>query len=66
MDASNVSVLATISKHDMAGIAAVIIGVLLVVFSIFKIVAKTAGAVIFLGIGALAIIVAVLMFSRAL
>ncbi len=65
MDISNVSIVATISKHDMAGIAAVIVGVLFVVFSIFKIMAKTAGAVIFLGIGALVIIVAVLMFSRA-
>lgn len=66
MDVHGVSLLATISKHDMAGIAGVIVGVLLIFFSIFKIVAKAAGAMIFLGVGALAIIIAILMFSRSI
>ena len=66
MDINNVSLLATISKHDMAGIAGAVIGALLIVFSIFKIMAKAAGAIIFLGAGLIIIIGAILMFSRTL
>ncbi len=50
----------------MAGIAGAVIGALLVVFSIFKIMAKAAGAIIFLGAGLIIIIGAILMFSRTL
>jgi hypothetical protein len=66
MDIHGAAVLATISKHDIAGIVGVIVGILLIVFSVFKIIAKAAGAMIFLGVGAAAILVAILMFSRSI
>jgi hypothetical protein len=64
--AASQAVLATISKHQVAGIVAVVAAVLLLVFGGFRIASRAAGAALLPALGVLAAIVAVLMFTRAI
>lgn len=55
-------VLATISKHDIAGIVAILIGVAVVGLGIMRAVARTA----LLAVGAIVVIVGILLVSRTI
>jgi hypothetical protein len=57
--------LASISKHDIGGIVFLVIAVALIAWGIVRIVAKAAGAVLFTVLGVVAIVVAILLFTRA-
>jgi uncharacterized membrane protein len=59
------ALLATVSKHDIAGVVAAIVALVLLVFGFARIAAKAAGAVLWPVLGVLAAVVAVLMFTRA-
>jgi hypothetical protein len=60
------ALLASISKHTIGGIVFVVIAIALIAWGIVKIVAKAAGAVLWTVLGVLAIIIAVLLFTRAI
>ncbi|MGC8627027.1 MAG: hypothetical protein ACP5VR_05610 [Acidimicrobiales bacterium] len=63
--AASQAVLAAISKHQIAGIVAVVAAVLLFIAGGFKVASRAAGAALLPALGVLAVIVAVLMFTRA-
>jgi len=58
--------LATVSKHDIAGIVAIIAGVALLGFAAVRVTAKLAGAALFAALGAIAVLIGILMFARAI
>ena len=55
-------VLATLSKHDVAGIVAILIGIVVVVLGIMRRVAKLA----LLATGAAVVVLGILLVSRAI
>jgi uncharacterized membrane protein len=59
------ALVASISKHTIGGIVFVVIAVALIAFGAVKIVARAAGAVLWPLLGVLAVIIAVLLFTRA-
>lgn len=59
------ALLASISKHTIGGIIFVVIAIALIAFGVVKIAAKAAGAVLWPLLGILAVIIAVLLFTRA-
>jgi hypothetical protein len=59
------ALLASISKHDIGGIVFVVIAVALLVWGVIRIMAKAAGAVLWTLLGVVALIIAVLLFTRA-
>jgi len=58
--------LASITKHQEAGIVAIVVAIVLFVLGGIRIAAKAAGAVLFPILGVLAAILAVLLFTRAI
>jgi len=61
----DLALLASVSKHTIGGIVFVVIAIALIAFGVFRLVAKAAGAVVFTLLGVVAIICAVLLFTRA-
>jgi hypothetical protein len=59
------ALVASISKHTIGGIVFVVIAVALIAWGVVKIAAKAAGAVLWPLLGVLALIIAVLLFVRA-
>jgi hypothetical protein len=59
------ALLASISKHTIGGIVFVVIAIALIAWGVVKIAAKAAGAVLWPLLGLVAIIVAILLFTRA-
>jgi hypothetical protein len=59
------ALLASISKHTIGGIIFLVIAVALIAWGVVKITAKAAGAVLWPLLGVVAIIVAVLLLTRA-
>jgi hypothetical protein len=57
--------LASISKHDIGGIVFAVIAVALIAWGVVRIAAKAAGAVLFTILGVVAVVVAILLFTRA-
>lgn len=58
--------LATMSKHDIAGLVVVVAAVLFFLRASFKLLRKAAGALVFLLVGLAAVVVAVLLFARVI
>jgi uncharacterized membrane protein len=61
----NALLLASISKHTIGGIVFVVIAVALLAWGAVKSAAKAAGAVLWPLLGVIAIIIAILLFTRA-
>jgi hypothetical protein len=55
-----------ISKHDIGGIVFVVIAVALIAWGVIRIAAKAAGAVLFTILGVVAVVIAILLFTRAI
>lgn len=60
------ALLAAVSKHDIAGIVAVIAGIALLGFAATRVAAKVAGAGLIAAVGAVAVLIGILMFARAI
>jgi hypothetical protein len=54
------------SKHDLAGVVAVVVGVAIVVFGAIRVMARVAGAIILPVIGLVILIIGILFFTRTL
>jgi uncharacterized membrane protein len=59
------ALLASISKHTIGGIIFLVIAVALIAWGVVKIAAKAAGAVLWPLLGVVAVIIAILLFTRA-
>jgi hypothetical protein len=62
----DVAQLAAISKHTIGGVVFILIAIALIAWGVVKIAAKAAGAVLWPLLGTLAIIIAILLFTRAI
>ncbi len=58
--------LAKISKHDIGGIVGVIVGLAFLAFAAMRFTAKLAGTAVFAAVGGVALLVGILLFSRAI
>jgi len=58
-------VLAKISKHDIGGIVAVVVGLAIVGFGVMRVMARVAGAAVIPVIGVVVIVIGILLFARA-
>jgi hypothetical protein len=56
----------SLSKHDIAGIIVAVVAVALVLVGVVKMMAKAAIAMALLAVGAIGVVVAILLFTRAL
>jgi hypothetical protein len=65
MHPAELAPLVAISKHDIGGIVFVVIAVALIAFGVVRIAAKAAGAVLFTILGVVAVVIAILLFTRA-
>jgi len=62
-----VTVLATVDKHDLAGVIALAVALALLLYAGIKVAAKAAKiAMFFLLVAVVAVVVAVLLFTRAI
>jgi uncharacterized membrane protein len=64
--AAELAPLASISKHDIGGIVFAVIAVALIAWGVIRIMAKAAGAVVFTILGVIAVVIAILLFTRAI
>ncbi len=60
------AVIATMSKHDKAGIAAIVVGAILVLFGAVRVAGRAARATLLPIIGVVIIIFGILFFTRTL
>ena len=59
------ALIATVNKHHVGGIIAVIVGVALLGFAATRVAARAAGAALFVGAGAVVVLIGILLFTRA-
>jgi hypothetical protein len=60
------AVLAGMSKHDDAGIAAIVVGAILVAFGALRVAGRAARAMLIPIVGIVVIVIGVLFFTRAI
>ncbi|MCU1492908.1 MAG: hypothetical protein JWO62_672 [Acidimicrobiaceae bacterium] len=63
---TSAAVLAGMSKHDDAGIAAIVVGIVLVALGALRVAGRTAQAMLIPVAGVVVIIIGILFFTRAL
>jgi hypothetical protein len=65
-DLQPAAMLATVSKHAIAGIVAIVAGVIVVGFGVVKLAAKTAMAFLLPLVGVVVIVIGILFVTRAI
>ena len=65
-DLQSAVIVGTVSKHDVGGIIAIVVGVLIVVLGFAKVAAKTAMAFLFPLAGIVVVVLGILLLTRAI
>jgi len=65
-DLQPAALLATVSKHDIGGILAIVVGAIAIVLGVAKLAAKTAIAFLLPIAGVVVIVIGILLFTRTI
>jgi hypothetical protein len=65
-DLQPAALIATVSKHDIGGIVAIVIGAIVIVLGVAKLAARTAMAFLLPLVGVVVVVIGILLFTRTI